>query len=105
MLVKKLKLTDNFESTEFNIKFSVPHLLIIAIIVISAVILIQEIPNFCSHIYLYFQEKSLTHGMTQPRISYSVISGVKILLVCLLFGERNRIVKLISKEKEPNGNL
>ena len=59
--------------------------------------MINEIPDFCSGIFSYFQEKNITRGMTKPNYSYIIISGVKILIGLLIIGERKRIVELIVK--------
>lgn len=98
-VVGKLKLDRGFNQEEFSFNFPASLALTIALIVTGGVILINEVPNLCRNIFSYFQEKSLTHGMTKPNFSYIIISAVKIIIALLIIGERSRIVEFVENRK------
>lgn len=104
-VIDKLKLDKGFNEEVFSFNFSAAAIITIALIIISGLILINEVPNFCKQLYSYFQEKRLTHGMTHPQISYSIISGVKIVLAFLLIGERRRIIAFIENRENKTTHI
>ena len=65
----------------------------------EGIILTNEIPNLCKHLFSYFQIKRLTHGMTKPDFSYTIIATVKIITGLLLIGERKRILEFIEQRQ------
>ncbi len=95
----KLKLDQGFNQEEFSFNISTSKVLTIALLVTAGVILTNEIPNLCRQLFSYFQEKRMTHGMTKPDFSYSIISAVKIIVGLLLIGERNRIIDFVEKRQ------
>ena len=103
----KLKLDQGFNQEDFSFNISTSKVLTIALLVTAGVILTNEIPNLCRHIFSYFQEKRLTHGMTKPDFSYLIISAVKIIIGLLFIGERKRISEFVEKrqsEKQTDEN-
>lgn len=110
-ILDKLQLDKGFDREEFSFNLSTSLILTIALIVIGGIILMEEIPNFCRNVFTYFQEKSLTRGMTKPNYSYIIVSAVKIILGLLIIGERKRIVEFVEKrqakkqERETENNL
>ena len=98
-IVDNLKLDQGFNQEEFSFNISTSLVLTIALIVTGGVILTNEIPNLCKNIFAYFQEKSLTHGMTKPNFSYTIISAVKIIIGLLLLGERKRVVEFVERRQ------
>ena len=98
-IIDKLKLDQGFNQEEFSFDISTSLVLTIALMVTGGVILTNEIPNLCKNIVSYFQDKSLTHGITRPNYSHIIISAVKIVIGLLLFGERKRIVEFVEKRK------
>ncbi len=98
-IVDTLKLDQGFNQAEFSFNISMSFVLTIALIVIGGVILTNEIPNLCKSIFAYFQEKTLTHGMTKPNYSYIIISTIKIIIGLLLLGERKRIVEFVESRQ------
>jgi hypothetical protein len=100
VILEKLKLDQGYSQEEFTFNISTSMVLTIAIVVTGGVILINEIPNLCRHLFSYFQEKRLTQGMTKPDFSYSIISAVKIMIGLLLIGERKRIVEFVERRQK-----
>lgn len=98
-ILDKLKLDKGFDQEEFSFNLSTSLVVTIALIVIGGVILTEEIPNFCRNVVSYFQEKSMTHGVTKPNFSYIIISAVKIILGLLIIGERKRIVEFAERRQ------
>lgn len=94
-----LKLEKGFNQKEFSFNYSRPAILTIALIVIGGIVLINEIPNFCNGVFLYFEEKSLARGMTGPNYGYIINPAVKIVLALLIIGERKRIVSFIENKQ------
>ena len=84
---------------EFLTGSSSTTILTIALIVIGGVILTDEIPNFCRHFYLYFNQKGVSYNPTKPDFSNMVFSAAKIIIGLLLLGERKRIVDFIENKK------
>jgi hypothetical protein len=98
-IINKLKLDKGFNQEEFSFNLSESMVLTVALIVIGGVILTDEIPTLCRNIFSYFQEKSLTHGMTKPNYSYIIISAVKVIIGFLIIGERPRIVEFAERRQ------
>lgn len=99
-VLDKLKLGQGFNQEEFSFHISTSLVLTIALIVTGGVILINEMPDLCRQLFTYFQEKRLTHGMTNPDFSYSVVAAVKILIGLLIIGERKRIVAFVESRQK-----
>ncbi len=99
VIIDKLKLDQGFNQEEFSFNISTSMVLTIALVVIGGVVLTNEIPNLSKNIFSYFQEKSLTRGMTKPNFTYIITSTVKIIVGLLLIGERKRIVEFVDKRQ------
>jgi hypothetical protein len=104
LIIDKLNLDKGFEVQTIPINVHRSTILSIAIIVIGGYLVADEIPNFCRQLFSYFQEKRMTHGMTNPTISYSVMSGVKIIVGFILMSEQRRIVNLIERQRKKTGS-
>jgi hypothetical protein len=98
-IIDKLKLDQGFNQQEFSFNISTSLILTISLIVIGGVILTNEIPDFCSNIFSYFQQKKLMPDIAKPNFSYIIISGVKIIIGLLIIGERKRIVDFVEKRQ------
>ena len=98
-IIDKLKLDKGFNQDEFSFNISTSLMLTISLIVIGGVILINEIPDFISSAFSYFQEKNLTNDNVKTDYSYIIISGMKILFGLLIIGERKRIAGFIVKRQ------
>lgn len=96
-IIDKLKLGEGFTEDRLNVNISVPAILSIALICVSAFILINEIPNFFRLVFSYLHEAGLTSSSGGPKASYFIFSGVKILIALLLIGERKRIVHFMER--------
>lgn len=99
LIIDKLKLDKGFAQETISLDIHQSTILSIAVIVIGGLLVVEEVPNFCRQLFSYFQEKRMTHGMTNPTISYAIVSAVKILIGLLLIGEQKRIVKLIERQQ------
>ena len=95
----KLRLDQGFDQEEFSFNISTSLVLTIALIVTGGLLLTNEIPNLCRHLFAYFQEKRITHGMTKPDFSFSIMAVVKIILGLLIIGERKRIVEFVESRQ------
>ncbi len=98
-LVDKLGVAKGFDQEMFNINWPAEKFLNAALIVTSAIVLFREIPNLSVWVFNYFQMKDLTHGLQRPDLSYIPRSIARIVLALLLFGERERVVSLIGKDR------
>ena len=99
-IINKLKLDEGFDQEIIPINVHRSTILSISIIVIGGLLVADEIPNFCRQMFSYFQEKRMTYGQTHPNISYSVVSGTKIIIGILLMTAQRRIVNLIERQRK-----
>jgi hypothetical protein len=90
----------SFDTTSKNDKFSIAVsaslVLTIAVFVVAGVILTNEIPNVCKHIFTYLL---LSRTNVEQNASFIIISIVKILIALLLVGERKRIVEFVVRNQ------
>jgi len=68
--------------------------------VIGGLLVADELPNFCRQLFSYFQEKRMTYGQTNPSLSYSIVSGVKIIIGMILMTGQRQIVNLIERQRK-----
>jgi len=100
LIIDKLKLDEGFEQETIALNVHRSTILSISIIVIGGYMIANEIPNFCKQLFLYFQEKRLTYGQTKPAMSYTIVSGVRIVIGILLIAEQRRIVNFIERQRK-----
>lgn len=99
-IIDILKLDQEYYQKEFSFNLSNSQILTISLIVIGAIILLNEIPNFLTHIFSLVIEKKYTHNIASFNYSYLVSSGIKIIIALLIIGERKRIIEFIQKSKQ-----
>ena len=99
-VIKFLKLERGFDQETIPLNMHHSTILSISIIVIGGWLVVNEIPNFCRQLFSYFQEKRMTYGQTNPKIQYSVVSGVKIVIGILLIAEQRLLVNLIERQRK-----
>ncbi len=106
-MLDKFKLDQGFDEEEFSfeqeskkgqfaIGISANTILMIALLVLAGIILVNEIPNLFSEIYLYITNP-VAFGINSK--SYIIIAVFKILIALLLIGERKRIVEFVASKK------
>ena len=99
-ILNKLKLDQGFTQEEFSFNFQPKFVLTVALVVVSGVILLNEVPSLCKNILFYFQQKELMpRGQVRFDFSYIIISAVKIVIGLVLIGERTRIVSFLEKQE------
>jgi Na+(H+)/acetate symporter ActP len=91
LIIDKLKLDKGFDQETIPLNIHRSTILSISIIVIGGLIVADEIPNLCRQLFAYFQEKRLTHGQTNPNISYSVLAAAKIIIGLLLIVTKDKL--------------
>jgi hypothetical protein len=90
LIIDQLNLDKGFNQTEIPLNIHRSTILSISIIVIGGTLIVDAVPDFCRQLFLFFQEKRMTRGLTNPNISYTVTYGVKIVLgIALLIGQRS----------------
>ncbi len=99
-VIDKLKLDKGFDQDIIPLNIHRSTILSISIIVIGGLIVADEIPNLCRHLFSYYQEKRMTAGATHPDISYSVLAGAKIIIGLLLIGNQRQIVNFIERKRK-----
>jgi len=95
-----LKLDQGFEEETLSLNIHRSTILSISIIVIGGLLVADELPNFCRQLFSYFQEKRMTYGQTNPSLSYSIVSGVKIIIGMILMTGQRQIVNLIDRQRK-----
>ena len=99
-IIDKLKLDRGFDQDIIPLSIHRSTILSISIIVIGGYIVAEEIPEFCRQLFAYYQEKRMTYGQTNPKIQYSILSAVKIIIGVLLIAEQRKIVNFIEKTRK-----
>lgn len=94
-----LKLEPEFMDDRLTFNISAKAVITIALIILSGYILIDEIPNFCKYLFMYYEQAQVRFTTARPSISNLIVSGIKILLAFLMIGERKRIIQFINKEE------
>ena len=95
-----LKLDQGFEEETLSLNIHRSTILSISIIVIGGLLVADELPNFCRQLFSYFQEKRMTYGQTNPSLSYSIVSAVKIIIGMILMTGQRQIVNLIDRQRK-----
>jgi hypothetical protein len=98
--IKVFKLERGFDQETIPINMHRSTILSISIIVIGGYLVANEIPNFCRQLFLYIQERRMTHGQANPEIDYTLIAGFKILVGSLLIAEQRLFVNLIERHRK-----
>jgi hypothetical protein len=60
----------------------------------------DEIPNLCRQFYLYFPEKRITQGLTNPSISYLALAAAKIVVGLVVMSYQRQIVNFIEYQRK-----
>ena len=94
-----LKLEPQLSHEYLTFDVSAVNILTIALIILSGYILIDEIPDFCNYLLVYYEQSQLRFQATKPPMAKLVISAVKILIAFLIIGERKKIIQLIQKDQ------
>jgi hypothetical protein len=100
LIIDKLKLDKGFNQEIIPINIHRSTILSISIIIIGGLLVTNEIPNFCRELFSYFQEKRMTYGHADPKISYSIVSGTKIIIGMFLMTGQKQIVNLVERQRK-----
>ena len=106
-IIEYLKLDKGFfeheftfeQNTQTKIALTPSEVLLIALTIIGGYILVDEIPDFCKHAYMFLDQRKSFYLGTAPSIANLLSSGSKILLALLILGERNKISGFILNKK------
>lgn len=104
-IVNFLKIEQDFLDDPITFEISTRNVVVISLIVLSGLILIEEIPNFCNQAFNYYQQAQTKFPSERPSVSKLLIPGVKILLAFLIIGERSRIIQLVLKDQKPKEEI
>ena len=103
-LVEKLKLERNFKEEKIDLNIKSLTVLTIAIIVIGGLMIAESLPNFCSGLFNFLQQKTLFKDY--PDSHWLIYHFLKIIIGYLLLTNGKRLAKYIDKEsveeKKPN---
>ena len=80
---------------QFSIGVSPILILTISFLVIGGIILVQEIPNFCKELYLFYNSKQTYIDVNKPNFTGIIISVSKIIIALLIIGDRDRFINFI----------
>ena len=101
-LIGVLRIEKGFDQDVIPLSIHRSTILSIAIIVIGGYMVAEEIPNLCRQLVVYYREKQ-AYSISTVSVSYSVLSGIKIVIGLLLMGLQRPIVNLIAlKAKDAN---
>ena len=94
-VIDKLELDKGFREEKFEMNIHRSTVLYIILVVAGIFILISAIPYFCNSVSRYFQEKRLTHGLTNPDLSFVIFYLAEMALAILMITNSKFIVKFI----------
>lgn len=100
LIINKLKLDKGFAEDTISLNTHRSTILSISVIVIGGLLVVDEIPNLCQQLHAYYQQRRINHGAPNPSISYSVVSGVKIIIGLFLMAGQRQIVSLIELQRK-----
>lgn len=95
-IVDKLKLEKNFNEERINLEIKSSTILTIAIIVIGGLTIIESVPDFCSGLFNFLQQKMLFKDY--PDSHWLVFHFIKIIIGYLLMTNGKRLAGYIEKE-------
>jgi hypothetical protein len=98
-LVEKLKLAKGFDQDTVPLNVNQSTILSISIFVTGGLMLVNEIPNLFSLLIDYFLENSRKPHSNDTTLSYSALSGIKILVGVLLIIKQRHIVNYIEYKR------
>ena len=95
-LVSKLRLENGFETDKIELNTQLSHILPIAIIVIGALMIVNNLPQLCREIFIFFQERKMwiENSATRQVIPYFI----KVLLGCILMTSGKPITNFINRQ-------
>ena len=99
-LIDKLSLEKGFEEEKIEINAKQSNILSIAIIVIGGIILIDSLPQLCTQIFVFFQQKSL--WVENTTTSWIFLYFGKAILGYILMTNSKPIVAFINKRTAGN---
>ena len=95
-LVEKLKLGKNFNEERIDLNIKSSTVLTIAIIVIGGLMLAESLPNFCSGLFNFLQQKTLFKDYLDSH--WLIYHFLKIIIGYLLLTNGKRLTKYIEEE-------
>ncbi len=98
-IIDALRLDNGFAREDLPLNMHRSTILGIAILVIGGYMFIDEIPNCCRLWYEYFQIKTIPGGQANPKISYLLVSVLRIIIGFLLVVEQRWIINFIERKK------
>lgn len=99
-ILRLFKLDEEFFAVDLSLSISKRNILNIGIVIVSGLILIDEIPLLCRYLFNYYEIKQLRLPDLQLPTSDILFSTAKIVIAFLIIGERSRLVDYISKDKD-----
>jgi hypothetical protein len=95
-VVEKLNLEKNFNEERIDLNIKNSTVLTVALIVIGGLIIAESLPNFCSGLFNFLQQKILFKDY--PDAHWLIYHFLKIIIGYLLLTNGKRLAKYIEKE-------
>jgi hypothetical protein len=94
-VIEKFELDKEFEEEKFEMNIHRSTVLYIILVVAGIFILITVIPYFCNSVSSYFREKRLSHGLTNPDLTFVIFYLAEMALAILMITYSKLIVNFI----------
>jgi hypothetical protein len=94
-LIRKLKLEKGFAEERLELNLQQSSVLSIAIIVIGGIMLVESLPDFCRHVFMFYQENN--QFKDSPSGASILFYGLKALAGYLLMTNSRFVVGFIKK--------
>lgn len=99
LVIDKLKLEKGFEDDTLNLVIHRSSILSIAVVLMGGYMIIDGIPTLLGQLKRYYSDYNDHYKVTNPTISYMVISISKIALGFLLVSKKRWIVNFIESQR------
>ena len=91
----KLPLEKFLSDDDLSFKIHRSTILQFSVIIIGGIIVVNTLPQLLRQIYLYFEERSLTRGITNPDFTIILMYSIQLLIGCLLVYNSSTVVNFI----------
>jgi len=91
-IIKKLHLDKGFTEDKFEINIHRSTILKIAVIVIGAIIIIENLPQFCRQVFSYYQMSAPDRGFKENPVSSDIIFNFAKLVIGFFLMTNSRLV-------------
>jgi hypothetical protein len=100
IVLAKLPLEKHFTEDRFTLNVHRSTIVQLAVIIVGGIIVITSFPSLLRQLYIYFQQRQLTRGMSDLDISDAIIHAFQFLLGGLLVYNSKEVTNFIELRRK-----